>query len=383
MNTRRLVPLLAAALALLLLAAVVAVFVTRGGSTRTIRAEFAEAPGLFVGNHVDVLGVPVGNVTSVQGTAGHAMVTMTVKSNVKLPATVGAVIMAPQVVADRFVQLTPAYSSGPTMPAGGTIPVSRTDVPESVNNVIGTLNTLAQQLGPNGVNANGALTSLLSNLANQLRGNGPEINKAVTSFASALGAVAQDSPQIRTLLENLASLTTALANNDNTYKAFAGNLASVSTYLGNDSSNIGKALQSLQQFFATLTTFVADNATNLHTGLINFDRFAQVLSEQQQNLARAFDLTPLTLQNLNNAINTSAPGGPALRARYDPQANSAGLFNTVCGSFTLRFLVVLATGTQTNPLTRATSQDTVCAVGNAINGLTPPPRARRPGPTSA
>ena len=47
----------------------------------------------------------------------------------------------------------------------------------------------------------------------------------------------------------------------------------------------------------------------------------------------------------------------------------------MCGNSTLRFLVVLATGTETNPLTPGTSEDTLCAVGNALNALTPPPGA--------
>ena len=371
--TRRMVPFVAGGVALLLVIGLVAVLVTRGGSTRTLQAKFATAPGLFKGNHVDVLGVPVGSIVSVKPSDGYAMVTMKVKSDLKLPANVGAVIMAPEVVADRFVQLTPPYGGGGTWDNSQPIPMDRTAVPESVDSVIGTLTSLAAQLGPNGANANGALTSLLTNFANQVKGNGGDIHTAITNFSTALHSIAADSPQLKDLLNNLGTLSTALANNSDTYQAFTTNLASVSTYLANDGSNIKSALANLQQFFANLNTFIVQNQGNLHTSLTNLDSFAQALTFQQDQLAKVFDLTPLTLQNLNNAIDLNAAGGPAIRARYDPQPNSAGLFNNVCGNSTLRFLVVLAAGTQTNPLTPGTHLDTVCAVGNAINALMPPP----------
>ena len=47
----------------------------------------------------------------------------------------------------------------------------------------------------------------------------------------------------------------------------------------------------------------------------------------------------------------------------------------MCGNAVLHFLVILATGTQTNPLTPATPMDTVCALGNALGALTPPPNS--------
>jgi virulence factor Mce-like protein len=372
-QNRRMVPLIAAGTALVVVIALVVFFVTRGGSTRTLQAKFATAPGLFKGNHVDILGVVIGSVVSVHPSNGYAMVTMSVKSDVKLPSNVGAVIMAPEVVADRFVELTPPYAGGGQWDDRQPIPMDRTTVPESVDSVIGTLTNLADQLGPNGANANGALTALLGNFANQLRGNGGDIKTAVTNFSQALHSIAADSPQLKDLINNLGTLSDALANNSATYQAFTTNLASVSTYLANDGSNIKSALANLQQFFANLNTFILENQGNLHTSLTNLSAFAQALSAQQDQLAKVFDLSPLALQNLNNAIDLNAAGGPALRARYDPQPNTAGLFNTVCGNSTVRFLVVLASGTQTNPLTPANHVDTLCAVGNAINALTPPP----------
>ena len=104
--TQRLIPWLAGSVALLIVIGLVGAVASRGGSTQTISAQFSEAPGLYAGNHVDMLGIPVGSVTSIQPGPDYVLVKMSVRSDVKIPADAGAVIMAPTVVADRFVQLT-------------------------------------------------------------------------------------------------------------------------------------------------------------------------------------------------------------------------------------------------------------------------------------
>lgn len=355
-------------------------FVTVGGpSTKTIVADFAEAPGLYAGNHVEVLGIPVGTVTSIKSGPEHVAVTMQVSSSVPIPAGAYAVLMAPQVVADRFVQLAPAYKGGPTMRGGTVIPRSRTVIPPSVDAVIASLDNLAKQLGPNGANKTGALSKLLSEAAKQFGGDGPDINSAVVNFSQALHGFAGSSPQLAGVLTNLGGLSQALADNSGTYRSFASDLASVSGILASDRTDVAATLHSLQELFANLTNFIEVDGANLGSSITNLDTFASALASQQAALAKTFDLAPLALQNLDNAIDPSAPGGPAVRGRYDPVGSTQGLFNQVCGDVALRFLVILATGTETNPLTTATPVDTLCGIGNALNALTPPPGAT-PGP---
>lgn len=377
-DSGRVMRLSAVAVAALVVAAAVALVVS-GSPTKTITADFAQAPGLYPGNHVEVLGIPVGTVKSVKPRPHYVQVEMTVSDNVKIPAQAGAVLMAPEVVADRFVQLVPSYTGGPTMPAGAVIPVSKTTIPESVDTIVGTLDKLANQLGPNGANKHGALTNLVHGLATQLKGNGPLLHQTIVNFSQALHSVAQYSPQVASLLNNLSNLSQALANNSGTYTSFSNDLAAVSGLLSSDRSDIGAAMSNLSQALGNLNGFIDQNSATLGTSLNNLKVFASALQSEQAYLAKTFDLAPLTIENLTNTIDSSAPGGPAIRARYDPVGSTNQLFSTICGNPTLRFLVVLATGTQNNPLTTATPVDGVCAVGNALTALTPPPGAS-PGP---
>ena len=377
--TQRAIPWMAAIVVVMIVTGLIGVATSGGGSMRTIAAQFSEAPGLYPGNHVDVLGIPVGSVTSIKPGPDYVLVKMSVRSDVQIPAGAGAVIMAPTVVADRFVQLTPAYQGGPVMSAGTVIPMARTAIPQSVDAVVQALTRLAQQLGPNGANSKGALSALLHQMAVQFGNDGPDFHAAIVNFSEALHGFAQNSPAFADVFNNLGNLSQALADNSSTYRSFTSDLAAVSGVLANDRTDVSAVLAALQQLFANLNSFLQANGSKLGSSIANLRTFAGELVSQQAALAKVFDLSPLSLQNLDNAIDKNAPGGPALRGRYDAVAATQGLFNQVCGNAALRFLVILATGTQTNPLTVATPVDTLCAIGNALNALTPPPGAS-PGP---
>jgi virulence factor Mce-like protein len=353
----------------------VIVVVVSGPPTRPISAQFVEAPGLFAGNDVDILGIQVGRVTAIKPGPGYVTVDMQVKRSVKMPSNVSAVLMAPMVVSDRFIQLGPAYTSGPALSDGALIPLARTAIPQSVDQVYFQLNRLAQELGPHGANQTGALSALVHQLAQSFGPNGQDFHNAVVNFSQALGALSNNSPALAQTLTNLGQLSQALADNSAAYDAFAGNLAAVSHVLANDRQDVSATLNALQTLFANLTDFIDRDGTNLGSSISNLKTFAGALSSQQAALAQAYDLAPLSLQNLDNAINKSAPGGPAVVGRYNPVPATPTLFNQVCGSAALRFLVLLASGTQTNPLTQANSTDTLCGVGNALVALNPPPGA--------
>ena len=98
-------------LALILAGALWWVFSSMG--TTKITATFHRTVGIYEGSDVRVLGVAVGKVDSVEPQGETVKVTMTVDRGVELPADVRAVQIIPSVVADRYVQLAPAYSGGP------------------------------------------------------------------------------------------------------------------------------------------------------------------------------------------------------------------------------------------------------------------------------
>jgi phospholipid/cholesterol/gamma-HCH transport system substrate-binding protein len=347
------------------------VALAKGPSPMTITARFATAPGLYPGNSVDVLGMPVGSVTAVTPGPTYVTVAMQVPAGTPISARADALIMAPQVVNDRYVQLNPGYSGGPQMRDNAVIPLSRTAVPISVDEIVDNLDRLARALGPSGANAQGALSTFVAESAHAFGGNGAALHSTLTSLGSALNALSSKSPQLTALFDNLGNLSQVASQYTGTYQAFANNLAAVSTDLSSDDSEIGATLANLQRALLALAQFTQTNSSALGNSVTSLNAFAAAVAAKQQDLAQAFQALPVALGNISAAVDPSAAGGPALTARLDPVGNSAGYSQSVCGNSLLRLLL----------LSIDRDQDTIptidldCGVNGLLAGLPTPPGA--------
>jgi phospholipid/cholesterol/gamma-HCH transport system substrate-binding protein len=358
---------LAAALVLGLVLAVVG-----GGSpSLTLTARFATAPGLYVGNQVRILGMPVGTVTQVEPGPSYVTVVMVLTSVTDVPASARALLMAPQVVNDRYVELSPAYDGGPKMADGTVIPLARTATAISVDDIIKSLDDFAKALGPNGTNAKGALSSFVSSAAEAFGQHGAALHATLTSLGQALGALSSDSPQLTALFDNLGSLSQVASHYTSTYQAFANDLAVVSTELASDDSDIAGALANLQRALGALADFVRTNGSALGASVANLDTFASAVATKQQQLAAVFGVLPTALDNLTQAYDPNAPGGPALRARLDPVTGSAAFAKSVCGNPLLRLLLLSVD--QSND--KDPNVDLACGVNGLLAALPTPPGA--------
>jgi len=354
----------------LVVVAIVAI-ATSGTPQMTITARFATAPGLYPDNYVDVLGMPVGKVTRITPGPTYVTVAMQVPASVPIPARAQAIIMAPQVVNDRYVQLTPAYDGGPRLRDHAVIPVSRTAVPISVDGIVDSLDQLARALGPDGANAHGALSSFVASSAHAFGGDGSALHATLTSLGSALGALSSRSPDLTALFDNLGNLSQVASQYTTTYQAFADNLAAVSTELSADDSDIGSALANLQQALGALAQFTTTNASALGASVTNLDAFAGAVAAKQHQLAQVYAALPIALDNITQAVDPSAPGGPALRARLDPMSGAAAFSQSVCGNPLLRLLLLSIDQSQD----RDPTIDLGCGVNGLLAALPSPPGA--------
>ena len=74
---------------------------------------FDNSNGLFPGDDVRILGVPVGKIEKIEPQPQRVKIWFWFDRKYKVPADVNAVILSPQLVTGRAIQLTPAYTSGP------------------------------------------------------------------------------------------------------------------------------------------------------------------------------------------------------------------------------------------------------------------------------
>ncbi len=89
-----------------------------GGKDYALQAAFADLGGLRVGASVEVAGVPVGRVVSLDLNGTYAgEVVLSIKEGVKLPADTTAAVKTKGLIGEKFIGLSPGNAT--TMLAGG------------------------------------------------------------------------------------------------------------------------------------------------------------------------------------------------------------------------------------------------------------------------
>src|SRR5689334_2650960 len=198
--------LLAVIVAVLLLTATFLVF-TGGGEPRTLTAHFSRAVAIYKGSEVRLMGVKIGSVDAVVPEGDSVRVEMHYDSDYRLPSGAKAMILTPTLVADRFVQISPAYTKGAVMQDGADIPLDRTGSPVELDRIYQSLAKLSDALGPNGANKTGALDDLIHAGATALSGQGALANQTINNLADATELFGDNSGALFSSVRQLSQLT--------------------------------------------------------------------------------------------------------------------------------------------------------------------------------
>lgn len=264
-----------------------------------VTAYFDSAVGLYPGSDVQVLGVPIGKVTAVEPEGDQVKVSMEIDEGQKVAADTAAVIIAPTLVSDRYVQLTEPWTDGPSLKAGAEI--KATAVPVEIDEMYESLTDIGTQLGPKGANRKGALSKFLKVLAANLDGQGADINQMVTEFGKASATVSGIDDDFFATVRNLDSLNTTLLEHDKGVASANRQLAVVSRYLAGDRRNLAIAIRDLGRALAVLETFIKDNRGELKKSVDALRSPTQLLVNQRRSLDEAVRMVPIALQNFINA----------------------------------------------------------------------------------
>ncbi|MCW2795919.1 MCE family protein [Nocardioides sp.] len=296
---------------LAVLAAVVALtatfFLVRSpAETKTVTAHFTRAVSVYKGTDVRILGVNVGTVTAVIPEGESVRVEMEYDAKYSLPADAKAVVVTPTLVADRFVQLTPAYTEGKVLADGAEIALPDTGVPVELDRIYASLRDLSEALGPNGVNKDGSLNHLLKAGAGALEGQGKLGNEMLTNLSQAAVTFGQGSGDLFATVSDLAQFTSTLAANDRLVRAFIKDLAGVSSSLVSERTELQQALASVASAVGTVKTFVQDNRTALVTDVEKLTRVMKTINSEKDSIDTALQIAPVAIGNLSLAYNSKS-----------------------------------------------------------------------------
>jgi phospholipid/cholesterol/gamma-HCH transport system substrate-binding protein len=300
-RTRWLRLALAALLVVVLAGGVYTVWPSRGG--KTVVAYFPSAVGLYPGDDVRVVGVPVGTVDSIKPRASDVAVTMTVREDVKLPADARAIVIAPNLVSARFVQFTPAYTGGPVLADGAQIGLDRTGVPVEWDEVKEQLTALSAQLGPQQGSMQGPLSAFVNQAADTFDGNGDSFRTALRELSQTAGRLGDSRTDLFGTVRNLQVLVNALSNSNEQIVQFSNHVASVSQVLADSSKDLDVTLGTLNQALGDVKGFLNKNNEALIGQVGKLADFTKILTDHSDDIEQVLHITPNGLQNFYNIYN--------------------------------------------------------------------------------
>jgi phospholipid/cholesterol/gamma-HCH transport system substrate-binding protein len=293
-----------------------------------IVAYFDNSNGLFRGDEVRILGVPVGAIDAIEPESNRVKISFWVDNAVKVPADVRGAILSPQLVTARAIQLTPAYTGGPMMRNGAVIPQTRTAVPlewDDLRAQLDKLTTALQPTQPGGVSTLGAF---INTAAENLRGQGASIRDTIIKMSQAFSILGDHSNDIFSTIKNLSVVVSALRDSSALLRELNGNLASVTALLANDPDEVGYAISDLNAVVGDTMSFISDNREALGTTTDKLSSISKAVVDSLDDIKQTLHVAPTAFQNF---INIYQPAQSALSGEL-AISNFANPISFICGA---------------------------------------------------
>lgn len=297
----------------------------------SLTAYFADTTGLYIGNEVQYLGVPIGHVVRIDPRGTSMAVRMQIDSGSTIPRDAGAQIMQSALLTDRYVELGPAYTGGPMLASGAVIAASHTRSPINIDDLSRAVNDLVNALSTPGASSPSSsnVGRLVHAFAAQLDGNGKRIHDLLTSSQAALGTLNKNSPDISVITKNLAEMAQILRSRDQSLRDFGVGASRATAALASQGSGLTQTISAFQQLTDQVQTFVKANKSTLVDDLAKAASVAKTLHSEQSDLARIWDLMPSGAENIVRAFD------PKLGAiRVSLAARNQTIFSSVMRSAT-------------------------------------------------
>jgi phospholipid/cholesterol/gamma-HCH transport system substrate-binding protein len=293
---------LAALLAVIIVAGLVMVTFgfTAGVGRVNVTAYFSNSNGVFVGDEVRVLGVPIGKIERIEPQADRVKIDFWYDDKYKVPQDAKAVVISPSLVSVRAIQLTPAYTSGPVMQNKTVINEDRTAVPVEFDDFRKQLERLTDTLQPTQADGTSPLGNFVNTAANNLRGQGANIRDTLIKLSAAFSALGDNSKNLFGTIKNISILVSALQSSQDLLRNLNQNLAATTTLLADRPDELGGAIRDINAVVGDVQSFVADNRESLGTATDQLAGVSTTLVESIGDLKQALHIFPNSFQNFLN-----------------------------------------------------------------------------------
>lgn len=244
---------------------------------KTYSAYFAEAGGLVPGDHVQVSGFRVGQVSGVELDGSRVLVKFNVANSVRLGDRTEAAIKLRSVLGSKLLEVTPRGEGQLT----GPIPLDRTrsayQLPDALGDLTSTISGLDTQ----------QLSNSLDVLANTFSNTPPDLKEAVQGVARFSQTLDERDTQLRNLLSNANKATTVLAERSDEVVNLVRNTNELLVQLKSQSNALEHIFNSLSAVAQQIKGFIAENRDTLKPALDKLNGVLAILDNRKERVQKA------------------------------------------------------------------------------------------------
>ena len=316
-------------------------------------ATFAASPGVSPnhGQEVRIAGVPAGEIASVDvDDHGKARLELAVDPKYKIHDNATVVLRPKSPLNEMYVELNPGTAQSPQLAAGGVLPLSASQRPVQIDEVLGhlddnsraALTTLLQESDvalaaapqhlPEGVNAADAVVRKLQPVLTALDARRDNIQKLVTSLRQVSQAVGDDggrlsalADSLQTTLATLGQKHTSLDNALGQLPDLTGQLKQAMDAVQSLSGQLDPTLDNLKNASGTLPDSLEKVTSTVDRLSGTVDRLQPVVDKAAPVVA---DLRPYV-----HDLNVALPDLRATTSRLDPVTSALVKYLPDLGAF--------------------------------------------------
>ncbi|TXI42614.1 MAG: MCE family protein [Mycobacterium sp.] len=303
--------------------------------TTAYTAEFSSASGLREGQFVRAGGVEVGKVSQLQlmDDGRRVLVTLNVDKTLPLYQSTTATIRYQDLIGNRYVNLERGSGEGAdrVLPAGGFIPMSRTQPALDLDALIGGFKPLFRALDPEKVN------NIASSLVTVFQGQGGTINDILDQTAQLTSALADRDQAIGQVITNLNTVLATTVKHQKEFDQTVNNFEILITGLKNRADPLAAATADISNASGTLGDLLRDDRPLLKDTIGYLETIQQPLVDGQDRLDDLLTRLPQAIKmigraggiygdffnfylcDINLKLNGLQPGGPVRTVKITQQ----------------------------------------------------------------
>ncbi|MDT5097749.1 MAG: phospholipid/cholesterol/gamma-HCH transport system substrate-binding protein [Mycobacterium sp.] len=296
----------------------------------TVVAYFPQTLALYPGDKVQIMGVKVGTIDSIDPAGDKMKVTFNYANKYKVPANATASVLNPSLVASRTIQLSPPYTGGPEMQDNAVIPIDRTQVPVEYDELRDSINRILTDLGPTKEQPKGPFGDVIESFSNGLAGKGDQINKTLSGLSEAVTTLNEGRGDFFSVIKSLALFVNALYKSDQQFVALNNDLAQFTNSFTNTDQELATALRDLNTLLTTTRKFIGENGEVLAHDVDNLAEVTNAILQPEplNGLETGLHVFPNLASNLVNISSPNSGGIVGLPA----VTNFANPMQFICSS---------------------------------------------------